>query len=60
MNWAEALLNRNQKILLTRSKEKKWSAEMQALFEKELSKLSRMNPAAGEYSVQVGYLETLT
>ena len=45
--------------LRRRSKEMKWSAEMQTIFEKELSKLGRMNPAAGEYSVQVGYLETL-
>jgi ATP-dependent Lon protease len=45
--------------LLTRSREKKWGAEIQGLFEKEVAKLGRMNPAAGEYSVQVGYLETL-
>ncbi len=45
--------------LLNRSKEKKWGAEIQSLFEKEVAKLGRMNPAAGEYSVQVGYLETL-
>ena len=45
--------------LKKKSKEKKWGAEMQAFFDKEVAKLSRMNPAAGEYSVQVGYLETL-
>jgi len=45
--------------LKKRGDEMKWSAEMHAFFDKELSKLSRMNPAAGEYSVQVGYLETL-
>jgi ATP-dependent Lon protease len=45
--------------LLTHSREKKWDSEMQVFFEKELAKLGRMNPAAGEYSVQVGYLETL-
>lgn len=45
--------------LRKRGAEMKWSAEMHAIFDKELSKLSRMNPAAGEYSVQVGYLETL-
>ena len=28
-------------------------------YEKEVSKLSRMNPAAGVYSVQAGYLDTL-
>ena len=45
--------------LRKRSLEKKWSAPIKAVFEKELSKLIRMNPAAGEYSVQSGYLETL-
>ncbi|MEI6277305.1 MAG: endopeptidase La [Prolixibacteraceae bacterium] len=38
---------------------KKWGSEIQKLFEKELGKLSRMNPAAGEYSVQIGYVDTL-
>ena len=44
--------------LKKRSLDKKWNANIQAVFEKELSKLIRMNPAAGEYSVQSGYLET--
>jgi len=38
---------------------KLWNEEIQKLFDKELGKLSRMNPAAGEYSVQIGYLDTL-
>ena len=45
--------------LKKRSTEKKWKPEVQAIFDKELSKLSRMNPAAGEFSVQAGYLDTL-
>jgi ATP-dependent Lon protease len=45
--------------LKKRALTKKWNAEIQKLFDKELSKLSRMNPAAGEYSVQLGYLDTL-
>ncbi len=45
--------------LKNRAKLKKWSADIQKLFDKELGKLSRMNPAAGEYSVQIGYLDTL-
>ncbi len=44
--------------LRKRSLDKKWNASIKAVFEKELSKLIRMNPAAGEYSVQSGYLET--
>ncbi|MEI7421271.1 MAG: endopeptidase La [Prolixibacteraceae bacterium] len=45
--------------LKKRAKQKLWSEDIQKLFDKELNKLSRMNPAAGEYSVQIGYLDTL-
>ena len=38
---------------------KKWSAEVKKVFEKELDKLHRLNPAAAEYSVQVNYIQTL-
>jgi ATP-dependent Lon protease len=38
---------------------KKWSLEVEAVFNKEIEKLQRMNPAAAEYSVQINYLETL-
>jgi ATP-dependent Lon protease len=41
------------------AKNKKWSKEVDAVFEKEMSKLQRMHPAAAEYSIQVNYLETL-
>ena len=41
------------------AKEKKWSKEMAGFFQKELEKLQRLNPAAGEYSVQVNYLHVL-
>lgn len=39
--------------------EKKWSEEAAKHFEKEVHKLSRLNPAAGEYSVQFTYCQTL-
>ncbi|MEI8113163.1 MAG: endopeptidase La [Bacteroidia bacterium] len=42
-----------------RAKEKKWSEETAKHFEKEVHKLSRLNPAAGEYSVQFAYCQTL-
>jgi ATP-dependent Lon protease len=42
-----------------RGEEKKWTAEVKKTFEKELDKLSRLNPAAAEYSVQVNYIQTL-
>ncbi len=38
---------------------KKWSQEVEAIFEKEIEKLQRLNPAVAEYSVQVNYLQTL-
>ncbi len=38
---------------------KKWTEEVKSTFEKELVKLSRLNPAAAEYSVQVNYVQTL-
>jgi ATP-dependent Lon protease len=42
-----------------KGKKKKWSKEVEASFEKELDKLLRLNPATGEYSVQVNYIQTL-
>ncbi|MBA4321372.1 MAG: endopeptidase La [Odoribacter sp.] len=38
---------------------KKWTSEVKKVFEKELDKLHRLNPAAAEYSVQVNYIQTL-
>jgi ATP-dependent Lon protease len=38
---------------------KKWTQQVKEVFNKELSKLQRMNPAAMEYSIQLNYLETL-
>jgi ATP-dependent Lon protease len=38
---------------------KKWSKEINSVFEKEVDKLNRLNPATGEYSVQINYLQTL-
>ncbi len=42
-----------------KAKKKKWGKEVEAAFKKELDKLQRLNPAAGEYSVQLNYLYTL-
>lgn len=41
------------------AKNKKWNEETTAYFETETAKLSRLNPAAGEYSVQYSYCQTL-
>jgi ATP-dependent Lon protease len=45
--------------LLEKGKKKKWSKEVQETFEKEVEKLNRLNPATGEYSVQLNYVQTL-
>jgi len=39
--------------------DKKWAKKVVEHFQKELDKLGRMNPSAGEYSVQMNYLDTL-
>ncbi len=45
--------------LLEKGKEKKWSKEVAEVFEKEVDKLNRLNPATGEYSVQLNYVQTV-
>ncbi len=45
--------------LRSRSAKKKWSKEVADHFNKEIEKLSRMNPAAADYSVQINYLELI-
>lgn len=42
-----------------RAKAKKWNDEVAKTFGKELDKLQRLNPAAGEYAVQLNYIQTL-
>jgi len=41
----------------TRAKEKKWDDKVKEHFEKELSKMQRMNPQVAEYSIQRNYLD---
>ncbi len=38
---------------------KSWNEDVRKVFDKELDKLHRLNPAAAEYSVQVNYIQTL-
>ncbi len=38
---------------------KSWSREAAEMFDRELTKLQRMNPAAMEYSIQLNYLDLL-
>jgi ATP-dependent Lon protease len=42
-----------------KAKSKKWPKDVQEVFDKELAKLNRMNPAAAEYSVTSNYIELL-
>ena len=41
------------------AKGKKWSKSTAELFEKEVTKLERLNPAIAEYSVQINYLQLM-
>jgi ATP-dependent Lon protease len=45
--------------LRLRASRKKWSKDTATHFNKEIEKLSRMNPAAADYSIQINYLELL-
>ena len=45
--------------LRMRAKEKKWTQQLQEAFEKDLSKLQRINSVTPEYSVQINYLNLL-
>ncbi|MDY3978456.1 MAG: endopeptidase La [Tidjanibacter sp.] len=47
------------KKMRDKAKTKKWSKELGEMFDKELLKLERLNPAVAEYSVQMSYLETM-
>lgn len=42
-----------------KGEEKKWTEEVKKVFDRELDKLHRLNPAAAEYSVQLNYIQTL-
>ncbi len=42
-----------------RAATKKWSKEIGEQFEKELTKVERLNPAVAEYSVQMNYLQLM-
>jgi ATP-dependent Lon protease len=45
--------------LKEKAKDKKWNDEVSKFFDKEVGKLGRLNPAAGEYSVQFTFCQTL-
>ncbi|TNE55078.1 MAG: endopeptidase La [Bacteroidetes bacterium] len=45
--------------MFRRAEKKKWNKKVQKLFDKEISKLQRMNPQGAEYTVQLNYLDML-
>lgn len=54
-NFAEEEIEK----LRAKGEKKRWSKKVQEVFEKELAKLSRMNPASPDYTVAQNYLDTL-
>ncbi len=42
-----------------RAKDKKWNKKVEEHFERELSKMQRMNPQVAEYSIQRNYLDLI-
>ena len=46
--------------LRNKAKEKKWSAEVADIFEREIMKLERINPQSPDYHVQLNYLQLFT
>ncbi len=45
--------------LRERAKEMQWNDEVKELFNKEIAKVERLNPAVAEYSVQMNYLQLM-
>lgn len=45
--------------LKAKAEKKKWSKQVKDVFERELTKLQRMNPQAAEYGIQHNYLDYL-
>ncbi len=45
--------------LKNQAKKKKWPKKVAEVFERELKRLERMNPAAPDYGMQLNYLQTL-
>ncbi|MDR1225714.1 MAG: endopeptidase La [Prevotellaceae bacterium] len=46
------------KIFREKARTKKWTAEIAAVFEKEVAKLEHMHQSSGEFPVQMTYLQT--
>lgn len=47
------------KELNKKATKKKWTKEVQAIYEKEMNKLNQLHPQSPDYNVQLSYLETM-
>lgn len=52
-------LDKEVEELKKKSTKKKWSKEVKKVFEQEIEKFQRMNPASAEYSVQLNYIHLM-
>lgn len=52
-------LDKEVEDLKKKAAKKKWSKEVKKVFDQELAKFQRMNPASAEYSVQLNYIHLM-
>jgi ATP-dependent Lon protease len=52
-------LDKEVEELKKKSLKKKWSKEVKKVFDQEIEKFQRMNPASAEYSVQLNYIHLM-
>lgn len=55
----DSVQNQDIKELTKNAANKSWSKQTQAIFDKEIAKLERINPQTPDYHVQLNYLQTL-
>ena len=48
-----------KKEILEKAKLKNWSEETAKIFKKEIAKLDTLNPQSPDYSIQIGFLQTM-
>ena len=48
-----------KKEILEKAKQKNWSEETAKIFKKEIAKLDTLNPQSPDYSIQIGFLQTM-
>ena len=58
MNWEMVRMSEIEE-LRKKGKGKKWRKEVAEIYEREVTKLERINPQSPDYNVQITYLQTL-